>query len=94
MSFVVVAVAPPKVSRLYPPLQSSGDVYPPYNSEQEERGSYCLGWRPTPCPYEELSTKLSLAAWSYVADVLPVPVWGTYAFYSSGGYIADLTVNR
>ena len=80
--------------RWYPHLQSSSEVYPPYNSEEEERGSYCLGWKPTPCSDEELINKLSVASWSYRTDVLPVSVWGTHAHYSSGGYSVDLTVNR
>ena len=87
-------MSPPKVGKWYPPLKSSDDVYPSYNSVEEERGSYCLGWKPTPCTYEELVTKLSVSSWSYVADVLPIPVWGTYAVYSSGGYITDFSVNR
>ena len=78
----------------YPPLQSSNEVYPPYNSEEEERGSYCLGWKPTPCSDEELASKLSVASWSYRTDVLPVSIWGTHGRYPSGGYLVDLAVNR
>ena len=62
--------------------------------EEEEKGSYCIGWNPVTCSDEVLTTKLSLNSWKYTADVTPVPVWGIFAFYPSGGYVADFAVNR
>ncbi|XP_070188678.1 polycystin-1-like protein 2 [Littorina saxatilis] len=83
-----------KVTRWYPHLKSSERIYLPYSYEKEERGNYCLGWEPGTCPDDVMISKYSVKAWNYTTDVLPVSIWGTHAFYGSGGYLSDLTVNQ
>ena len=84
----------PKVTRRYPALKVSSETYPPYDMEEEETRAFCVGWNPATCSDEELTNKLSLTSWHYTADVTPMPVWGIFAFYPSGGYVADFAVNR
>ncbi|XP_070186772.1 polycystin-1-like protein 2 [Littorina saxatilis] len=84
----------PKASNMHPALAAMTPSYPPYDLEHEERGSFCIGWRPTACTDEEVTTKLSLDSWKYKDDITPVPLWGIFAFYPTGGYIADFAVNR
>ena len=79
---------------MYDSLKLNTETYPPYNMEKEETRSYCIGWDPATCSDEVLVNKLSIKSWTYTADVTPMPVWGIFAFYPSGGYVADFAVNR
>nr|KAG5713885.1 hypothetical protein BaRGS_024512 [Batillaria attramentaria] len=86
----------PKVTRMYPELKDDKVPFPPYNMVDEDKESYCLGWKPRPCSDTELSSKLSGPAWSHtpMKNVTDMPVWGTFALYSAGGYAVDFAVNR
>ncbi|KAK7507709.1 hypothetical protein BaRGS_00000674, partial [Batillaria attramentaria] len=85
----------PKVTRMYPELKDDKVPFPPYNMVDEDKESYCLGWKPRPCSDTELSSKLSGPAWSHtpMKNVTDMPVWGTFALYSAGGYAVDFAVN-
>jgi hypothetical protein len=74
-------------------LESRSTIFPPFSAENEDKGSYCLGWNSSPCSPEEVLSSVSSDAWVYKEVAEQIPIWGEHGMYPAGGYVADFAVN-